>query len=48
MALAEIYLDGHTDMHVLVRAGITAAIHRSDILEPNLRPFSGVIGDAFI
>ena len=32
----------------LVRAGITAAIHRSDILEPNLRPFSGVIGDAFI
>ena len=43
----DISLDGRTDMHVLVRGGITAAIHRSDILEPTVRPFSGVIGDAF-
>ena len=35
-------------MHVLVRGGITAAIHRSDILEPIVRPFPSVIGDAFI
>ena len=44
----DISLDGRTDMHVLVRGGIMAAIHRSDILEPIVRPFSGIIGDAFI
>ena len=35
-------------MYVLVGDGITAAIHRSDILEPIVRPFAGVIGDAII
>ena len=44
MALDEISLDGRTVLYVLVRGGITVAIHRSDILEP----FAGVIGDAFI
>ena len=39
---AEISLDGRTDMYVLVRGGITAAIHSSDILEPIGRPFAGV------
>ena len=48
MALYEISLDGRTVLYVLVRAGITVAIHRSDILEPIVRPFAGVIGDAFI
>ena len=48
MALDEISLDGRTVLHVLIRAGITVAIHRSDILEPIVRPFAGVIGDAFI
>ena len=48
VAWAEISLDGRTDMYVLVRGGITAAIHSSDILEPIGRPFAGVIGDAFI
>ena len=48
MALAEISLDGRTDMPVLVRGGITSSIHRSDILEPIVRPFVCVIGDAFI
>ena len=48
MAWAEISLDGRTDMYVLVRGGITAAIHSSDILEPIGRPFAGVIGDALI
>ena len=48
MALAEISLDGRTDMYVLVRGGITAAIHLIDILEPIVMPFAGVIGDAFI
>ena len=48
MALGEISLDGRMVMHVLVRGGITAAIHRSDIIEPNVRPFAGVIHDAFI
>ena len=33
---------------MLVRDGIMAAIHRSDILEPIVRPFAGVIRDAFI
>ena len=48
MALPEISLDGRTGMWVLVGGGTTAAIHRSDILEPIVRPFAGVIGDAFI
>ena len=48
MALYEISLDGRTVLYVLVRGGITVAIHRSDILEPIVRPFAGVIGDAFI
>ena len=48
MALDEISLDGRTVLYGLVRAGITVAIHRSDILEPIVRPFAGVIGDAFI
>ena len=48
MALGDISLDGHVVLYVLVRGGITAAIHRSDILEPIVRPFAGVIRDAFI
>ena len=48
MAWAEISLDGRTHLHGLVRGGITAAILRSDILEPIVRSFAGVIGDAFI
>ena len=48
MALYEISLDGRTVLYELVRRGITAAIHHSDILEPIVRPFAGVIGDAFI
>ena len=48
VALDEISLDGRTVLYVLVRAGITVAIHRSDILEPIVWPFAGVIGDAFI
>ena len=35
-------------INVLVRGGITSSIHRSDILEPIVRPFVCVIGDAFI
>ena len=34
MAVGEISLDGRVVLYVLVRGGITAAIHRSDILEP--------------
>ena len=48
MALGEISLDDRVVLYVLVRGGITAAIHRSDILEPIVRPFAGVIRDAFI
>ena len=48
MALADISLDGRTYMYALVIGGITAAIHLIDILEPIVRPFAGVIGDAFI
>ena len=48
MALGEISLDGRVVLYVLVRGGITAAIHRCDILEPSVRPFAGVIRDAFI
>ena len=48
MALGEISLDGRVVLCVLVRGGITAAIHRSDILEPIVRPFAGDIRDAFI
>ena len=48
MALGEISLDGRVVLYVLVRGGITAAIHRSDILEAIVRPFAGVIRDAFI
>ena len=48
MALNEISFDGRTYLYVFVRSGITAAIHRSDILEPIAGPFAGDIGDAFI
>ena len=48
MALGEIFLDGRVVLYVLVRGGITAAIHRNDILEPIVRPFAGVIRDGFI
>ena len=48
MALGEVSLDGRVVLYVLVRGGITAAIHRSDIIEPIVGPFAGVIRDAFI
>ena len=48
MALGDISLDGRVVLYVLVRGGITIAIHRSYILEPIVRPFAGVIRDAFI
>ena len=48
MALGEISLDGRVVLYVLVRGGITAAIHRSHILEPIVRPCAGVIRDALI
>ena len=48
MALDEISLDGRTVLYVFVRAGKTVAIHRGDILDTIVRPFAGVIGDAFI
>ena len=35
------------DTHVFPR-GIMTAIHRSDILEPSVRPYAGAIGDAFV
>ena len=36
MTWTEIPLDGRTDLYVFPRGGITAAIHRSDIVEHNL------------
>ena len=48
MTLGEISLDGRVVLYVLVRGGITAAIHRSDILAPTVRPFAGVIRETFI
>ena len=33
---------------MLARGGITASIHRNYIREPNVRPYTGAIGDAFI
>ena len=44
----DIQLDDRTDLHVFARGGITAARHRSDILEPIVKPHAGTIGDAFI
>ena len=44
----EVPLDGHTDLYVLPRGGIIAARHRSDILEPIVRPHAYANGDAFI
>ena len=38
MVWTEIPLDGRTDLYVFSRGGITAAIHRNDILEHTVRP----------
>ena len=48
MVWATISLDGRTDLCACARCGITAAIHRSAILEPIIRPHADAIGDAFI
>ena len=44
MVWTEIPLDGHTELYVFPRGGIMAARHRSDILEPIVRPHAGAIG----
>ena len=43
MGWTEVPLDGHTDMYVFRRGGIMAARHRSDILEPIVRPHACVM-----
>ena len=48
MVWTEIPLDGHTYLYAFPRAGIMTARHRSDVLEPIVRPHAGAIGDAFI
>ena len=48
MVWTEVPLDGHTDLYVFPRGGIMAARHRSDILEPTVRPHACANGDAFI
>ena len=48
MVWTDIPLDGHTEMYVFPRGGIMAESHRSDILEPTVRPHAGAIGDACI
>ena len=48
MVWTEIPLDGRTYMYVLARGGMTAAIHRNDIREPDVTPYAGAICDAFL
>ena len=48
MFWTDITLGGHTDLYLFPRGGIKAARHRSDILEPIVRPHAFAIGDAFI
>ena len=48
MGWVDMSLDGPADLHVHGRGGITAAIHRSDILEPVVKATAGAIGNAFI
>ena len=48
MIWTDILLDGRTDLYVFPRGGITAAIHRSDILEHIVRQHAGAIGDGVI
>ena len=48
MTWTEIPLDGRTDLWVFPRGGITAAIHRSDILEHIVRQHASAFGDGFI
>ena len=48
MIWTEMLLDCRTDMYVFPIGGITAAIHRSDILEHICRQHAGAIGDGFI
>ena len=46
MVWTAVQLDVHTDLDS--GGGIMTARHRSDILEPIVRPHAGAIGDAFI
>ena len=48
MFWTEILLGGHTGLYLFPRGGIMAARHRSDILEPIVRPHAFAIGDSFI
>ena len=48
MVWTDIPFDGRTDMYVFSRVGVPAEIHRSDVMEPIVRPHAGAIGDAFI
>ena len=48
MVWTEIPVDGHIYLYMFPRGGTMTARHRSDILEPIVRPHTGAIGDAFI
>ena len=48
MIWTDIPLVSRTYLYVFPRCGITAAIHRSDILEHIVRSRAGAIGDVFI
>ena len=43
MVWSEILLDGHRDMYVFPRGGIMEARHRSNIMEPIVRPHAGAV-----
>ena len=43
MVWAAIPLDGRTDRYAFARGGITAEIHRNDILEPIVRPMQTLL-----
>ena len=47
MIWTKIPLDGNTYLYVFPRGGIMSARHRSDILEPIVRPHECAIGDVF-
>ena len=47
MVWTEIPLNGRTDLCVLARGHVTAAIHSNDIREPLVRQYAGAIVDAF-
>lgn len=39
-----IFLEGHTDLHVIARSTLTAVMYQDEILRATVSPYAGAVG----